>query len=130
MGQWMMLVLSRRYSTLPALDSLNSLGDVGSDGTGLRGRHQALRTEHLTETADNTHHVRGSDDDVEVEPVFLLDLLDEVHLADIVSAGSLGSLSLVALGEDENADVLAGAVGAGRWRRGPAGQRDGSRRPA
>ena len=71
----------------------------------------SLRTEHLTETADNTHHVRGSDDDVEVEPVFLLDLLDEVHLADIVSAGSLGSLSLVALGEDENADVLAGAVG-------------------
>ncbi len=55
---------------------------------------------------------RGGDNDVEIEPVFLLDLLHEVHLAHVISAGGLGSLRLVALGEHQDlADGLAGAVG-------------------
>ena len=75
MGQWMMLVLSRRYSILPALDSLTACGHVGGHGAGLGGGHQALGAEDLAETADNAHHVGAGDDDVEIEPVLALDLL-------------------------------------------------------
>ena len=111
MGQWMMLVLSRRYSILPALASVNSLGDVGGHGAGLGGGHQALGAQNLTQTANDAHHVGGGDDHVEVEPVLLLDLLDQIHIADIVGAGGAGSVGLVALGEHQHADGLAGAVG-------------------
>ena len=111
MGQWMMLVLSRRYSTLPALTSLTALATSGVTVPALGVGHQALGAEDLTETADNAHHVGGSDDDVEIEPVFLLDLLDHVHLADVIGASLAGSVRLVALGEDENARGLTGTVG-------------------
>ena len=58
---------------LTGFDFLDSGGDVGGHGTGLGGGHETLRTEDLTETTDDTHHVRGSDDDVELE-------LDQVEL--------------------------------------------------
>src|SRR5471032_1298990 len=39
----------------------NRAGHVGGDGTDLRVRHQAARTEHLTEAADDANHVRRGD---------------------------------------------------------------------
>ena len=67
--------------------------------------------QNLTQTTNDTHHVGGSNDHVELEPVLLGDLLNQVHAADIVSACSLGILTLGILGEDQNAAGLAGAVG-------------------
>ena len=90
---------------------LNGLGGVGSHGAGLGRGHQTLGAQDLTQTTHNAHHVGGGDDHVEVEPVFLLDLLHQVHLAHVIGAGGLGSLGLVALGEHQDADGLAGAVG-------------------
>ena len=96
---------------LTGLRLLHGLGGVGGHGAGLGGWHQTLGAQHLTQTADDTHHVGGGDDDVEVEPILLLDLLDQIHLAHIVGAGGLGSLGLVALGEHQHADGLTGTVG-------------------
>ena len=96
---------------LTGFDLLDGSGDVRGDGAGLRGGHEALRAEDLTKTANDTHHIRGSDDDVKVEPVFLRDLLHELHAADIVSAGCLGLVDLGVLGEDKDLAGLAGAVG-------------------
>ena len=60
--------------------------------------------------ADHAHHVRGGQGDVEVRPAGL-DLLDQVLGADLVGAGAQRLLGLLALGEDHDADLLAGAVG-------------------
>ena len=96
---------------LTSLGLLDSLGNVHRNRTSLRVRHQALRTEHAAQTADNAHDVRGRDNNVELEEVFLLDALHQVLSAYDVSAGSQRLVSLRALGEHRYADVLAGAVG-------------------
>ena len=95
---------------LTGFDLLDGGGDVGGHGAGLGGGHEALRAENLTETTDDTHHIRGSDDDVEIEPVFLLDLFNELHAACEVGASLLGLVELGVLGEHENLAGLAGAV--------------------
>ena len=96
---------------LTGLGLLNGLGNIGGYGTGLGRGHQTLRAQHLTETAHHAHHVRAGDDHIEIKPVFLLDLFHQIHIANEVGAGSLGSLSLIALGEHQHTDSLAGAVG-------------------
>ena len=100
---------SVRYSTLPALDSSTALRDVHRDGADLRVGHLARRAEDAAEAADDRHHVRRRDRDVEVGEA-LLDALGEVLGADDVGAGLLGLARLVALGEDGDRDVLAEAV--------------------
>ena len=55
------------------------------------------------------HHVGRSDGGVEVD-LAGLDLSDEVVGTDDVGAGLLGLTSLLALGEDGDADRLTGAV--------------------
>ena len=129
MGQWMMLVLSRRYSTLPALASLNSLGDVGGDGAGLGGGHQALGAQNLTQTANDAHHVGGGDDHVEVEPVLLLDLLDQIHRRRHSRHRRPWQPRPCRPWRTPARGRSCRCRWAGRWRRGPAGQRGGSRRP-
>src|SRR3954468_22893858 len=87
----------------------HGLADVLRDGPDLRVRHLAARAEDAAEAADHRHHVRRSDRDVEIVEAFL-DLLGEVLGADDVSAGVLGLLGLVALGEDRDLLLLAKAV--------------------
>ena len=74
--------LSLRNSTLPALYSLTVLADVGRHRAGAGRRHQAARAEHFAQRADELHHVRRGDADVEVGPA-ALDLLGQVLLADV-----------------------------------------------
>ena len=88
------------------------LGDVHGDGAQLGVGHEATRAEDLTEAANLAHHVRGGDGGVKLD-VASGDLCDEVVRADDVSTGLLGLGSLGALGEDGDADGLAGAVGQG-----------------
>ncbi len=97
---------------LTCLSLGNRTTDIGGYGTCLRVRHESLRTEDLTETTDQTHHVGSSDDNVEVEPVFLLDLLCVLLGTNIVSACFLSGIDLVlALAECKNANLLTGTVG-------------------
>ena len=95
---------------LTSLGLLDSLGNVHGDGTSLRVRHEALRTKHAAQTADNAHHVRSSDNYVELEEVLLLDALHQVLCAYDVCAGSQSLISLRALRENSYANVLASAV--------------------
>ena len=64
---------------LTGLNLLDGSADIGGHGTGLGGGHQTLGAQDLTQTADDTHHVGGSDDHVELEPVLLSGLLDQIH---------------------------------------------------
>ena len=96
---------------LTGLSFADSLLDVGSDGAGLGRRHQALRSEDLTETANSTHHVRAGDNGIEFKPVFFLDLLNEIHAACVICAGFEGFVNALGLAEAQDADGLAGAVG-------------------
>ena len=94
---------------LAGLRLLDRLGDVERHRAGLRVRHLAARAEDAAELADVAHLVRRRDRDVEVVEA-LLDLRREVGRADDVGAGLLGLLRLLALGEDGDAQLLAGAV--------------------
>src|SRR5579875_384084 len=87
------------------------LADVEGHGADLGIRHQAARSENLTEAADLSHHVGRCDDAVEIEPALLLDLLDQVFAADEVRAGVARFLFLLALGEHQDPRHLAGAIG-------------------
>ena len=91
------------------MTSLDRPLEVERDRAGLRVRHQAAAAEDLAEPADQAHRVRRRERDVELEPAGL-DLLHEVLAADLVGAGAQRLLGLVALGEDGDADDLAGAV--------------------
>ena len=95
---------------LAALDVADSLGDVGGHRTGLRVRHQVAGTQHLTEAADLTHHVRGGHGCVEVGPA-VGDFGDQLIAAHEVGAGLLCLDHVVTLGEDDHAGGLTGAVG-------------------
>ena len=108
-ARWTMAVRSVRYSTLPALASADGLADVEGDRAGLGVRHQAAGTERPAQLADYLHHVRSGDADIEIEPA-ALDLLGQILAADHIGAGVAGFLVLVALGEDTDAHLLAGAV--------------------
>src|SRR5687768_2783377 len=72
-----------------AFDLADDAPDVRGDGAGARVWHQAARSEDAAEPADEAHHVRRRDGDVEVEPA-ALDPLDEVIAASIVSASLFG----------------------------------------
>src|SRR5215212_9660736 len=94
---------------LAGLRLAHGRGDVEGDGAGLRVGHQAAGAEHLTQLADEAHHVGRGDDGVEVEPA-ALDAVDDVLAAGHVGAGLFGLLDLLALRDDEHADGLADAV--------------------
>src|SRR3954468_17869896 len=94
---------------LAGLRLLDGLGDVHRDRADLRVRHLALRAEDAAEAADDGHHVRRRDGDVEVGEA-LLHLAREVLGAHEVGAGLLRLARLVALGEDGDRDVLAEPV--------------------
>src|SRR6266540_949220 len=94
---------------LPRLRVADGLGDVERDGSGLGVRHLAARPEDAAELSDRPHHVGRRHRDIEVvEP--LLDLLGEISRADDVGTGVLRLLRLLALREDCDSRVLAGAV--------------------
>ena len=88
----------------------DGLLDVGGNGAGLRGGHQALRSEELTETANRAHHIGAGNNGVKFKPVLFLDLLNEFHAAGIIGAGFLGLVHALGLAENKNADALARAV--------------------
>ena len=94
---------------LAGLRLADGLADVHRHRAGLRVRHQPARPEDAAEPADVAHLVRRRDRDVEVGEAFL-DALREVGRADDVGSGLLGLARLLALGEDGDARLAAGAV--------------------
>src|SRR5215208_4538284 len=95
---------------LAGLGLLDGLADVHRHRADLRVGHLALRAQDAAEPADDGHHVRRRDRDVELREALLLDALGEIVGADEVRARLLGLARLVALGEDRDLDLLAEAV--------------------
>ena len=88
----------------------NSLRHVGGHGTSLGRGHQATGAQDFTQTANHAHHIRGSNDHVEIHPAFALDLLHIFVASGEVCASSQSSVYVVALAESQNPNGFTGAV--------------------
>ena len=95
---------------LAALDVGDSLRHIGGHGAGLGVGHEATGAEHLAETADLAHELRGRDRRVK-GGVAARDLFDELNATDLVSTGRNSGLGCRARREDNDAGGLARAVG-------------------
>ena len=95
---------------LTSLSFLNSLSYVRGNSTSLGVRHEASRTEDLTESTNNAHHIGSCDNNFEVHPA-AVDLSNGVVVSDVICASVLGSLLLVSLAEYQGAYLLTGTVG-------------------
>src|SRR5665213_549360 len=85
-----------------ALGVLDRGGDVVGNRADLGVGHEAPRTEHLTETADQLHHVRCGDALVEVDRAALY-FFDQIFCTDDVGTGLRRLFRLGAPGEDRHA---------------------------
>src|SRR5690606_3779865 len=92
-----------------ALGSLYRLSDIRCHSANLRVRHQATRAEHLTETANQRHHVRRCNATIKLDLVGLHDL-GEIFRSNNIRTGRLCSVGLVALREHCHANRTTGAV--------------------
>lgn len=88
---------------------LNSFYNVRSYSTSFWRWHQASWTENFTKTTNNTHHVRASDDNVEVHPA-TLDFLHVLFSTSVISASSQSSVNFVAFAEYHYANSFTGTV--------------------
>ena len=95
---------------LTSLSFLNSLSYVRGNSTSLGVRHETSRTEDLTESTNNAHHIGSCDNNFEVHPA-AVDLSNGVVVSDVICASVLGSLLLVGLAEYQGAYLLTGTVG-------------------
>ena len=95
---------------LTGFNFLDCLCNVHRYGTGLRVRHQALGTQHTTQTSYNAHHIGSCNNYVEIKPVLALNLGNQLLSAYIISAGSLSLFRTVTLSEYQHANRLTGSV--------------------
>ena len=95
---------------LTGFDFSNGLGEIHGDSAKLRVRHQAARTENLTEAADNAHHVGSSYSHIKIKPT-TLNFGYELFSAYIISTCSLCLGDLVTLCKNKNSLGLAGTIG-------------------
>src|SRR6185503_19501244 len=86
---------------LAGLGFPNRCLNVESYGAGFRIGHQTSWTEHLSQTADESHHVRSGDNGIKLKPA-ALDLFDHVFAADKIGACLFGFLNLVPLSDHED----------------------------
>ena len=71
-----------------------AVGDIGGHGACIRIGHQAARAQYLAKAPHRSHHVRCSDDGVEIRPAFALNLGDHVFAAYVIGS-SFGSFALL-----------------------------------
>lgn len=83
--------------------------DVGGDSSSLGIGHQTARAEHATKLGHLGHHVGRGDELVELEET-TADAIDEVIATSHVCTCCQRELNILALGQDGDAENLAGAV--------------------
>ena len=89
---------------------IDRLCHVHGDRAALRVRHEAFRSQDSGDSADNAHHVRGSDADVKTKPVFVLDFGDHFFGAHKIRAGGCRLVGFCAFGDYQHFLRTAGAV--------------------
>src|SRR3990167_11113825 len=102
-------VLVGTEAHLTSLGIAYGSGNVWSNGTDFRVRHQAARAEDLTQLTDNAHGIRGCDNHVIVQ-IAALHLGSQLIHTYTVSAGSQSRFSSRPLGEHCNPYAFPGAV--------------------
>ena len=64
--------------------------------------HEALGSTNFTQSSDNTHHVWGCNDHIEIKPVFSLDFLSKFFGTDIIRSGVFCFCGFRSLGKYQN----------------------------
>ena len=95
---------------LTCFDVVNRFRNIHGYRTGFRVRHQALRSQNLTETSYHTHHIRRSHHHIEIQPSVILDLRNQLIAAHIISACCLCLSKLVAFGKYKDFNRLTCTV--------------------
>ena len=95
---------------LTSLNILDSLYNVHCNCTSLWIWHKSLRTKYTSETSNNAHHVRCSDNYIEIKPSFILDLWNELIATSVISACSKCLINIVTLSENKNLYSLTCSV--------------------
>ena len=83
--------------------------NIHGNGAEFRVRHQAARAKNLTETADNSHHVRGCNNAIIVQIAFL-HCFHQVFGANSVCTSFLGFFCFGFFCEDSNAHGFTGTM--------------------
>src|SRR5580692_10763329 len=94
---------------LPGLRILHRFRHIRRNGAHLRVRHEATRSQDLSELADDAHGIGAGDHHVEID-LPGLDLLGQIIETDNVGTCRFGGIRILALGEHRDAHRLAGAV--------------------
>src|SRR5690606_34908621 len=92
-----------------ALRSSYRCRDINRNRTYLRVRHQTARTQHLTETTYEWHHVWCSNAAIKFD-LAAIDDLNQIFCTNDIRASLLSFFSLVATCEHCNANGTTGAV--------------------
>ena len=82
----------------------------GNQGARARVGHQSATSQHSTQSADLGHDLRYRQSHVELDPA-AFNLRDQVVVANVVCAGLAGDIGGFAVGEHQNAHLLAQTVG-------------------
>ena len=108
------VLLVQTVLDLTSLGLGNSLAQVGSNGAGLGVRHQAAGAQDLTETANAAHHIRGGNQNVEVQ-VAAGDLGDQIVITDLLPhlGGEQGKKPLNEAVPGESLNILLGSCPCG-----------------
>src|SRR5574343_72492 len=94
---------------LTGFSVFHGFSNVRGNSANFRVRHQATRAQDLTQLTNDTHRIRGSNNNVEVQ-VAGFNLLGQVVETDNFSTGSLGSFGVGALSKYSNAYGFTGTA--------------------
>ena len=95
---------------LTGFDIINSLCNIHCYCAGLGVGHKSLRSENLTKTTYNAHHVRSCNYYVEIKPSVILDLRDELLASNVICTCCLCLGNLVALCKYKYTNLLTCSV--------------------
>ncbi len=95
---------------LTCFDIMNRFCNVHSYSSGFRVWHKTFWSKYTTKTSYNAHHVRCSNNDVEIKPSFVLDLRNKVLSSYEFCACSFCFLSFCISCKYKNTNLFTGSV--------------------
>ena len=95
---------------LTCFDIVNRFCNVHSYSTSFRVWHETFWSKYTTKTSNNTHHIRCSNNNVEIKPSFILDSRNEVFSSYIVSASCFCFFCFCIFCEYKNANLFTSSM--------------------
>src|SRR5579884_2808011 len=90
---------------------LDRFGDLSGYCTGFRVWHESARSQNFSEPAHRAHHIGGCNHRIEVEPVFILDAIDDFFATGEIGPGFERLSNLISGSDHQNSLGFAQTVG-------------------